>query len=186
MPEYSLINSKMLSVRLRNEEVFAKRGAMIAYTGFVDFAPSSSGSEGMRGAAMRSVTGERMTLMSARGTGEVLYAYYGMHVTMIPLRGETFYAESESVLAYDGRLRSGTEFMGQGGVGGLVPVGRHLQNSERRPGASQPRTGQLEPGPVLVQGEGRQQQRARRRPVGHQAAVRPGRVAGRTHDEAPQ
>lgn len=120
MPEYSLVNSKMLSVRLRNEEVFAKRGAMIAYTGFVDFAPSSSGSEGMRGAAMRSVTGERMTLMSARGTGEVLYAYYGMHVTMIPLRGETFYAESESVLAYDGRLRSGTEFMGQGGVGGLI------------------------------------------------------------------
>ncbi len=120
MPEYSLVNSKMLSVRLRNEEVFAKRGAMIAYTGFVDFAPTSSGSEGMRGAAMRSVTGERMTLMSARGTGEVLYAYYGMHVTMIPLRGETFYAESESVLAYDGRLRSGTEFMGQGGVGGLI------------------------------------------------------------------
>lgn len=120
MPEYSLVNSKMLSVRLRNEEVFAKRGAMIAYTGFVDFAPTSSGSEGMRGAAMRSVTGERMTLMSARGTGEVLYAYYGMHVTMIPLRGETFYAESESLLAYDGRLRSGTEFMGQGGVGGLI------------------------------------------------------------------
>jgi hypothetical protein len=49
VPEYSLVNSKMLSVRLRNEEVFAKRGAMIAYTGFVDFAPSSSGSEGMRG-----------------------------------------------------------------------------------------------------------------------------------------
>ena len=65
MPEYSVINSKMLSVRLRGEEVFAKRGAMIAYTGFVDFAPTSSGSEGMRGAAMRSVTGERMTLMSA-------------------------------------------------------------------------------------------------------------------------
>ena len=112
MPEYSLINSKMLSVSLRNEEVFAKKGSMIAYTGFMDFAPSTGGSEGMRGAAMRSVTGERMTLMSARGTGEVLYAYYGMHVTMISLRGETFYAESQSLLAYDGRLRSGTEFVG--------------------------------------------------------------------------
>ena len=120
MPEYSLINPKMLSVRLRNEEVIAKRGAMIAYTGHVEFAPSTSGSEGISGAAMRSVTGERMALMSARGTGEVLYAFYGMHVTLIPLRGETFYAESESLLAFDGRLRSGTQFMGQGGVGGLL------------------------------------------------------------------
>lgn len=120
MPEYTLVNSKMLSVTLRNEEVFAKRGAMIAYTGRVDFAPSSSGSEGLGGMAMRSVTGERMTLMSARGTGEVLYAFYGRHVTMVHLSGETFYAESESLLAYDGRLRSGTQFLGSSGVGGLI------------------------------------------------------------------
>lgn len=120
MPQYSLINSKMLSVTLNGEEVFAKRGSMIAYTGRVEFAPSSSGSEGMRGVAMRSVTGEQMQLMSARGTGEVLYAFYGMHVTMIPLQGETFYAESESLLAYDGRLRSGTQFMGNQGVQGLL------------------------------------------------------------------
>lgn len=120
MPEYSLINSKMLSVSLQGEEVFAKRGAMIAYKGHVDFAPSTSGSEGMRGLAMRSVTGERMALMSARGSGEVLYAFYGMNVTIIPLHGETFFAESESLLAYDGRLRSGTVFMGNQGVGGLI------------------------------------------------------------------
>ncbi len=120
MPEYSLINDKMLSVRIRNEEVFARRGSMIAYTGHVEFAPSSSGSEGMQGTAMRSVTGERMTLMSARGTGEVLYAFYGMHVTMISLRGETFFAESGSLLAYDGRLRSGTVFLGNQGMGGLI------------------------------------------------------------------
>ena len=120
MPEYTLVNDKMLSVSLRNEEVFAKRGAMIAYTGIVDFAPSSSGSEGLSGMARRTVTGERMTLMQARGTGEVFYAYYGKQVTMVSLSGETFYAESESLLAYDARLRSGTEFMGSSGVGGLV------------------------------------------------------------------
>lgn len=120
MPEYSLINPKMLSVRIQNEEVFAKRGAMIAYKGHVDFAPSSSGSEGIGGMAMRSVTGERMSLMTARGAGEVLYAFYGRHVTIIPLRGETFFAESESLLAYDGRLRSGAVFLGRQGVGGLI------------------------------------------------------------------
>ncbi len=120
MPEYALINSKLLSVVLRGEEVFAKRGAMIAYKGNVDFAPSSTGSEGMRGLAMRQVTGEQMRLMSASGTGEILYAFYGRHVTIVPLRGETFYAESESLLAYDTRLRSGTQFMGSSGAQGLI------------------------------------------------------------------
>ena len=120
MPRYSLINEKMLSVEIQNEEVFAKRGSMIAYTGNVDFAPSSSGSEGMQGMAMRSVTGERMTMMSARGSGEVLYAYYGKHITIVPLQGETFFAESDSLLAYDGRIRSGTVFLGNQGVGGLI------------------------------------------------------------------
>ncbi|MEJ7872614.1 MAG: AIM24 family protein, partial [Rubrobacteraceae bacterium] len=66
MPQYSLINSKMLSIKLQGEEVYAKRGSMIAYTGHVDFAPSSSGAEGFGGRAMRSVTGEQMSLMSAR------------------------------------------------------------------------------------------------------------------------
>ncbi len=120
MPQYSLINSKMLSIKLQGEEVYAKRGSMIAYTGQVDFAPSSSGSEGLGGRAMRSVTGEQMSLMSARGTGEVLYAFYGLHVTLIQLSGETFFAESESLLAYDGRLRSGTQFMGSGGMQGML------------------------------------------------------------------
>jgi uncharacterized protein (AIM24 family) len=120
MPQYSLINDKMLSVRIQNEEVFAKRGSMIAYKGNVDFAPSSSGSEGMQGMAMRSVTGERMSLMIARGSGEVLYAFYGKHVTIVPLSGETFFAESDSLLAYDGRLRSGTVFLGNQGMGGLI------------------------------------------------------------------
>ncbi|MDP8951284.1 MAG: AIM24 family protein, partial [Actinomycetota bacterium] len=38
----------------------------------------------------------------------------------VHLSGETFYAESESLLAYDGRLRSGTQFLGNSGVGGLI------------------------------------------------------------------
>ncbi|HXG66544.1 MAG TPA: AIM24 family protein [Blastocatellia bacterium] len=120
MPQYSLINDKMLTVQLANEEVFAKKGSMIAYKGNVTFAPSTLGSEGMGGAAMRGVTGEGLQLMSVRGSGEVLYARHGMHITLIQLQGEMFFVESGNVLAFDGRLRTGTMFLGNQGVQGFV------------------------------------------------------------------
>ncbi|MBI4749232.1 MAG: AIM24 family protein [Acidobacteria bacterium] len=120
MPTFEMINSKLLCVRLNNEEVFTKRGAMIAYKGNVTFAKSSGGA-GFGQAAMRVVTNENLQLMVSRGSGEVFYAYLGKHVTLLKLNGERFYAESESILAYDSRLRAGTEFMGnQGGMSGLV------------------------------------------------------------------
>ena len=60
-------------------------------------------------------------MMSARGTGSVFYAQGGLFVTIVPVRGETFYVESDSLLAFDARLTAGTMFLGnQGGVQGVV------------------------------------------------------------------
>jgi uncharacterized protein (AIM24 family) len=120
VPVYELINEKMLSVKLQNDDVLARRGSMIAYTGQVNFAPNMLGNEGMQGAAMRAVTNERIHLMRATGQGEVLYAQHGLFVTIITLQGEKLYIESDNVLVFDGRLRSGTEFQGNAGVQGLV------------------------------------------------------------------
>lgn len=120
MPAYSLVNEKMLQVEIAGEEVFAKKGAMIAYSGQIEFAPSFIGNEGVQSAAMRSVTGEKLQLMRATGRGQVLYARRGLHVTIISLSGETLFIESDSVLAFDGRLRSGTVFQGNQGVQGMV------------------------------------------------------------------
>jgi uncharacterized protein (AIM24 family) len=120
MPAYSLVNEKMLQVEIAGEEVFAKKGAMIAYNGQIEFAPSFIGNEGVQSAAMRSVTGETLQLMRATGRGQVLYARRGLHITIISLRGETLFIESDSVLAFDSRLRSGTVFQGNQGVQGLV------------------------------------------------------------------
>jgi uncharacterized protein (AIM24 family) len=69
---------------------------------------------------MRAVTSEQMPLMRATGRGEVFYARHGLHITIIPLTGERLYIESNNVLAFDGRVRSGTEFQGNSGVQGLV------------------------------------------------------------------
>ena len=119
--KFELINPKMLAVDLAREEVLSARSAMIAYSGQVDFAPASTGNEGMHGIAMRNVTGETWKLMRASGSGQVLYARRGGHITLVPLSHETFYVESGSVLAFDSRLRTGTAFQGNaGGVQGLV------------------------------------------------------------------
>ncbi len=121
MPTYQMINEKLLEVTLSNEECYAKSGAMIATTGEVHFAPAGLGDGGLQSGMERAVTGEQMHLMRAHGTGTVLYARRGLHVQIVDLSGETLYIESASVLAYDGRLRSGTQFQGNsGGVGGLV------------------------------------------------------------------
>ncbi len=121
MPSYQLLNEKLLEVKLQGEECLAKRGAMVATTGEIQFAPATLGNEGMQSGIARGLTSENMNLMRATGSGTVLYARRGLHVQIVELRGETLYIESESVLAYDGRLRSGTYFQGNsGGVGGLV------------------------------------------------------------------
>lgn len=121
MPVYQQINEKMLEVKLGNEEVFARKGAMVSYQGDVAFSRSFLAGQGVQSLAMRAVTNEGYALMAARGTGSVFYAQGGLFVTIVPVRGETFYVESDSLLAFDARLTAGTMFLGnQGGVQGVV------------------------------------------------------------------
>lgn len=121
MSNYTLINEKLLQVNLDEDQVYAKKGAMIAYTGTINFTRSFLTGGGIQELAMRSVTNEEFQLMRAQGQGQVYYAYNGNYITIIFLRGETFYVESESLLAFDNTLRTGTQFMGnQGIIQGLV------------------------------------------------------------------
>jgi uncharacterized protein (AIM24 family) len=121
MPQYELVNSKLLKIVLRSEEVYAQKGSMIAYTGQVNFARSYLTGGGIQNIAMRAVTNEGWQMMTAQGSGEVFYAQSGQMVTIVPLKGETMYVESDSVLAFDRRLQTGTMFLGnQGGIRGIV------------------------------------------------------------------
>ena len=67
MPAYQQINEKMIEVKLNNEEIFAKKGAMISYQGEVNFERSFLGNEGVTSLAMRAATNEGYALMEARG-----------------------------------------------------------------------------------------------------------------------
>lgn len=121
MPVYQQINEKMIEVQLDNEELFAKKGAMISYQGEVAFSRSFLGGQNVQDLAMRTVTSEGNALMLAKGRGKVYYAYDGLFVTIIPVRNETLYVESDNLLAYDARLTAGTMFLGnQGGVAGVL------------------------------------------------------------------
>ena len=121
MPSYIQLNEKLIEVTLSNEEIFAKKGSMISYQGNVNFARSFLGGGNVSDLAMRTATNEGNALMSARGTGKVYYGYNGLFVSLIRLTNETMYVESDNLLAYDSRLRSGTMFLGnQGGVQSMV------------------------------------------------------------------
>lgn len=121
MPAYTQINEKLIEITLNNEEVYAKKGSMISYQGNVTFTRTFLAGGGVQDFAMRAVTQEGYSLMIAKGTGKVYYGYDGLFVTIIQLVNETIYVESDVLLAFDSRLRTGTMFLGnQGGVQGII------------------------------------------------------------------
>ena len=78
-------NSKLVKVTLDNSEVLAKRGAMVAYQGEVDFDYEGSGiSRRVRGR----LTGQGMKLMRCSGRGEVFMADQASDLHIIELQGD--------------------------------------------------------------------------------------------------
>ncbi|GLZ13847.1 hypothetical protein Acsp04_40820 [Actinomadura sp. NBRC 104425] len=108
----------MLAVELAGDTIRALNGSMVAYDGRMTFKRQGiSGGEGLRGALKRRIAGEGMTLMEITGQGTVYLASEATEVTLVPLNGEAFFVESESLLALDGRLRTGVQFVGLRGMG---------------------------------------------------------------------
>ena len=121
MPRYQQINEKLMEVTLNGEAVFAKKGAMISYQGNVVFRRTFLAGGGVQDFAMRAITHEGYALMVAEGTGKVYYGYNGFFVSIIHVVNETVFVESDTLLAFDARLRTGTMFLGnQGGVQGIL------------------------------------------------------------------
>jgi uncharacterized protein (AIM24 family) len=108
----------MLAVELAGETIRALNGSMVAYDGEMTFKRQGmTGGEGLRGAIRRRVAGEGMTLMEITGKGTVFLASNATEVTLVELAGDTLLVESESLLALDGRLQTGVQFIGLRGMG---------------------------------------------------------------------
>ena len=110
--------SKMLAVDLAGETIRALNGSMVAYEGQMSFKRQGiTGGEGLRGALKRRIAGESMTLMDVTGQGTVYLASEATEITLVGLQGDTLFVESESLLAMDGQLQTGVEFIGLRGMG---------------------------------------------------------------------
>lgn len=118
MAQFRLNGSKMLAVDLNGETIRALNGSMVAYDGQMNFKRQGmTGGEGLRGAIRRRVAGESMTLMEVSGAGTVYLASNATEITLVPLQGDTLFVESESLLALDGQLQTGVQFIGLRGMG---------------------------------------------------------------------
>ena len=121
MANYEKINPKMVQVAINpGEQVYARRGAMLAYQGEVRFAPTMTAGAGVGGFVGRMVAGEQVPLMACEGRGKVLYGHAGLNVTVVPINHDQLTVEADKLLCYDGVLQAGTMFLGQ--QGGLRAV----------------------------------------------------------------
>lgn len=120
---FTQVNSKVVTAAVEpGREVLARRGAMLAYTGDVGFAPVHTGQGGFGGMAGRMMAGEQVAMMVAQGSGAVHYGFRGLHVTVIELDGSgPLTVEADRLLAHDATLQATVVFLGsQGGIRGAV------------------------------------------------------------------
>jgi len=122
MPAYTEVNSKVVEVAVNpGEQVLARRGAMLAYTGDVRFKPTVTAGSGIGGFVGRVVRGENIPMMICEGRGKVLYGALGLQITHVDLANDQLTVEADKLLCYDGTLQAGTRFLGdKGGFRAIV------------------------------------------------------------------
>jgi uncharacterized protein (AIM24 family) len=125
------VNSKVVkSILAPGQNVLARRGSMLYYTGDVRFVPHTMGGGpgampnvgGVMGMAGRMMSGEHVAMMAAEGHGEVFYGHAGLHTDVITLNGSSVLSvEADRLLVHDGFLSSSVVALtSQGGVRGAV------------------------------------------------------------------
>jgi uncharacterized protein (AIM24 family) len=121
---FAQVNPKVVAAPVApGGEVLARRGAMLAYTGDVGFAPVRTGPGGVGGAAGRAVRGEQVPMMVARGSGTVYYGLHGRYLTLVELDGSgPLSVEADRLVAYDAGLQATVVVLGgaRGAVRGAV------------------------------------------------------------------
>jgi len=125
---FSLENERLLRVRLANEQAWSKHGAMVAYTGQVEFDYQGSGSLGKF--VKKSLTGEGTKLATFRGTGDVYLADQGRHVFLVYLQGEGITLNGPSLLAFSQGIEWDIKrIKGAGGIAGAGLFNTELQGT---------------------------------------------------------
>ena len=100
-------------------EILAKQGAMVAYTGSVDFAFKGAG---LGGFVRKAVTGEGQELMRVTGRGNVWFADNGAHISLFTLEADRLVVNGRSLLVL-GQGMSYEIKKTSGGIGAMAAGG---------------------------------------------------------------
>ncbi|MFZ2487011.1 MAG: AIM24 family protein [Anaerolineae bacterium] len=95
---FELENPYLLEVNL-DGRVWAKVGAMVAYTGKVNFVREGLLEHGVGTLLKRAVSGEGTALMKMDGKGRVYLAERGKKIRILDLRNETIFVNGNDLLA---------------------------------------------------------------------------------------
>ena len=119
---FEQVNAKVVRARVSaGTAVLARRGAMLGCTGDVTFRPVTGQGRGVPGLAGAALAGESNPMMATTGQGEVLYGFRGLHATVLELDGgSALSVEADRLLAHDAALQTSVQFLGSGGLGGVV------------------------------------------------------------------
>lgn len=98
---FELEKPAMLEVNLKNQQIMAKAGSMVAYIGNIDFKREGMLSKGLGGLLKKAFSGEGASLMFATGTGKLYLADEGKKVKIIKLQNEAIFVNGNDVLAME-------------------------------------------------------------------------------------
>ncbi|WP_405777407.1 AIM24 family protein [Streptomyces sp. NBC_00859] len=99
---YTVQNPQLLRVALTgHDDVLARKGAMVAYQGLVEFDGEYQSNQQQRA---RAYTGEGLDLMRCHGQGTVYFANLAQHVHLVDVDHEGLTVDSAYVLAMDSSL----------------------------------------------------------------------------------
>ena len=117
---FTLQGPRLLKVELSETSVMAKNGAMVAYQGEVSFEHKGGG---LGKFLKKAATGESLTLMEARCSGELFLAHQAMLVHVLRLDQDSITVNGENILAFETdiewdvtRVKGGSAGMLAGGL----------------------------------------------------------------------
>jgi len=98
---FTLQNSSMLKVSLREDQVQAKLGSMVAYQGAVRFEHKGGG---LGRFFKKALTGEGVQLMTVTGSGDVFIAHDKRKIMILELNNERMTVSGDNILAFEGDM----------------------------------------------------------------------------------
>ena len=103
---FELEKPQLLEVNLNNQKIYTKAGAMVAYTGNINYKREGMLDQGLGNLLKKAISGEGAKLMIADGTGKLYLADEGKKVKVIKLNNEAVFVNGNDVLAFEQSIKN--------------------------------------------------------------------------------